>query len=51
MDSSSQKTLRRVERNDTELTTLNISDNFYDDDGIFNSRDGNDFLGLVRVSG
>ena len=50
MDSSSQKTLRRVERNDTELTTLNISDNFYDDDGIFNSRDGN-FLGLVRVSG
>ena len=45
MDSQSQKTLRRVEENDAKLTDLWICD-AHDQDGLFNSTDGDDFSRL-----
>ena len=45
MDSHGQETLRRVEENDAELTTLWIRD------GMFISRDGDDFSRLGAAIG
>ena len=50
MDSKSQKTLRRIEQNDYQLTTLRIGSAFLD--GRFVSSDDRDYLRLgAAISG
>jgi len=51
MDSKSQKTLRRVEQNDDQLTTLRISSTLLDVDGRFASSDASDYSRLGAAIG
>ena len=54
MDSASQETLQRVERNDTKLHVLHIGGEAisdYDDEGEFKSSESNDYTRLGTAIG